>query len=89
MVKAEVNPIVAKAGWFQSLIIKGEAVIIYRNPLITKDMESSGFLCSTFSGCLLKKDEVETGSEFQSHGPGDFSAKFITGLDPITIGHIL
>jgi hypothetical protein len=36
-------PIVAKAGWFQSRGIKGEAVIIYRNPLITKDLESSGF----------------------------------------------
>ncbi len=37
------NPIVAKAGWLQSLYIKGEAVVIYRNPLITKDLESSGF----------------------------------------------
>ena len=38
-----VYPIVAKAGWFQSRGIKGEAVIIYRNPLITKDLKSSGF----------------------------------------------
>jgi hypothetical protein len=37
------NPIVAKAGWLQSRGIKGEAVVIYRNPLITKDLESSGF----------------------------------------------
>jgi hypothetical protein len=37
------NPIVAKAGWLQSRDIKGEAVIIYRNPLITKDLELSGF----------------------------------------------
>ena len=39
----DVNPIVAKAGWLQSRGIKGEAVVIYRNPLITKDMKSSGF----------------------------------------------
>jgi len=38
-----INPIVAKAGWLQSRGIKGEAVVIYRNPLITKDLESSGF----------------------------------------------
>jgi hypothetical protein len=36
-------PIVAKAGRLQSRGIKGEAVVIYRNPLITKDLESSGF----------------------------------------------
>ncbi len=37
------NPIVAKDGWLQSRGIKGEAVVIYRNPLITMDLESSGF----------------------------------------------
>jgi hypothetical protein len=42
-VRNKINPIVAKAGWLQSQGIKGEAVIIYRNPLITKDLESSGF----------------------------------------------
>jgi hypothetical protein len=40
---SKINPIVAKAGWLQSRGIKGEAVVIYRNPLITKDLESSGF----------------------------------------------
>jgi hypothetical protein len=48
-----------------------------------------GIPCSVFSGFLLKRAEVGTGPEFQSHGPGDIPAKFITGLDPITIGHIL
>jgi hypothetical protein len=40
---AQMYPIVAKAGWLQSRDIKGEAVVIYRNPLITRDLESSGF----------------------------------------------
>jgi hypothetical protein len=38
-----VYPIVAKAGWLQSQGIKGEAVITYRNPLITKGLALSGF----------------------------------------------
>ena len=42
-IACHLNPIVAKAGWLQSRGIKDEAVIIYRNPLITKDLESSGF----------------------------------------------
>jgi hypothetical protein len=42
LIKA-VDTIVAKGGWLQSRDIKGEAVIIYRNPLITKDLELSGF----------------------------------------------
>ena len=37
------NPNVAKAGGLQSQGIKGEAVAIYRDPLITKDLKSSGF----------------------------------------------
>jgi hypothetical protein len=36
-------PIVAKAGWLQRQGIKGEDVIFYFEPLITKDLESSGF----------------------------------------------
>ena len=32
------NPIVAKTGWLQRRDIKGEAVIIYRYPLITKEL---------------------------------------------------
>jgi hypothetical protein len=34
---------VAKVGGLQSRGVKGEAVAIYRNPLTTQDLESSGF----------------------------------------------
>ena len=34
-------PNVAKAGGLQSQGVKGEAVIGYRNPLITRDLKSS------------------------------------------------
>ncbi len=39
----QINPIVAKAGWLQRRGIKGEDVIFYFEPMITKDLESSGF----------------------------------------------
>ncbi len=39
----QINPIVAKAGGLQRRGIKGEDVIFYFEPMITKDMESSGF----------------------------------------------
>jgi hypothetical protein len=38
-----IYPNVAKTGGFQSQGVKGEAVIGYREPLITKDLKSSGF----------------------------------------------
>jgi hypothetical protein len=38
-----VHPNVAKAGGLQSQGVKGEAVISYRNPLITQDLKSFGF----------------------------------------------
>jgi hypothetical protein len=38
-----VNPSVAKAGGCQSQSAKGEAVVIYCDPLATQDMGSSGF----------------------------------------------
>jgi len=34
---------VAKAGGLQSQGVKGEAVVIYREPLITPDLKFSGF----------------------------------------------
>jgi hypothetical protein len=37
------NPSVAKAGGGQSQGAKGEAVVIYCDPLATQDMGSSGF----------------------------------------------
>ncbi len=37
------NPIVAKVGGLQSQGVDGEAVAIYREPLTTLDLESSGF----------------------------------------------
>ena len=40
---SEVNPIVAKAGGDQSQGAKGEAVVIYCDPLVTKDLGASGF----------------------------------------------
>jgi hypothetical protein len=36
-------PNAAKAGGLQSQGVKGEAVISYRNPLITQNLKSSGF----------------------------------------------
>ncbi|WP_319522290.1 hypothetical protein [uncultured Desulfosarcina sp.] len=38
-----VNPSVAKAGGSQSQGAKGEAVVVYCNPLATPDLVSSGF----------------------------------------------
>ena len=40
---SEVNPIVAKAGGDQSQGAKGEAVVIYCEPLVKKDLGASGF----------------------------------------------
>ncbi len=37
------HPIVAKVGGLQSQGVDGEAVVIYREPLTTLDLESSGF----------------------------------------------
>ncbi len=37
------NPIVAKPGGDQSQGAKGEAVVIYCDPLVTKDLGTSGF----------------------------------------------
>ena len=37
------NPNVAKAGGGQSHGAKGEAVVLYRDPLATQDLGSSGF----------------------------------------------
>ncbi len=37
------HPIVAKVGGLQSQGVDGEAVVIYREPLATPDLESSGF----------------------------------------------
>ena len=37
------NPIVAKAGGDQSQGAKGEAVVIYCDPLVTQDLGASGF----------------------------------------------
>jgi hypothetical protein len=34
---------VAKAGGLQSQGVKGEVVVVYRNPLTTQDLKSSGF----------------------------------------------
>ena len=38
-----IDPNVAKAGGLQSQGVKGEAVIGYRDPLTTRDLESSSF----------------------------------------------
>jgi len=51
--RMSINPIVAKAGGLQSQGVKGEAVVIYREPLTTKDLESSGFP-------LGKKDGIQS-----------------------------
>ena len=41
--REKVNPNIAKAGWLQNQGDKGEAVLGYRDPLATPDLESSGF----------------------------------------------
>jgi hypothetical protein len=38
-----VYPNVAKARELQSQGVKGEAVVVYRNPLTTQDLKFSGF----------------------------------------------
>ena len=43
MVEICLYPIVAKAGGGQSQGVKGEAVVIYCDPLVTKDLGASGF----------------------------------------------
>ena len=43
MVEIWLNPNVAKAGGDQSQGAKGEAVVIYCDPLVTKDLGASGF----------------------------------------------
>ena len=37
------NPNVAKAGGLQSQGVKGEVVVVYRDPFTTQDLKSSGF----------------------------------------------
>jgi len=37
------NPNVAKVGGLQSQGVRVEAVVVYRNPLTTQDLKSSGF----------------------------------------------
>jgi hypothetical protein len=39
----DINPNVAKVGGLQSQGTKGEAVVVYCEPLATPDLESSGF----------------------------------------------
>ena len=39
----EVYPNVAKAGGLQSQGVKGEVVVVYRDPFTTQDLKSSGF----------------------------------------------
>ena len=39
----KLNPNVAKAGGFQSQGAEGDAVVLYCNPLATRDLESSRF----------------------------------------------
>ena len=41
--QAYINPNVAKAGGFQSQGAEGDAVVLYCNPLATRDLESSRF----------------------------------------------
>ena len=41
--KTSIDLNVAKVGGLQSRGVKGEAVVIYRNPLTTQDLKSSGF----------------------------------------------
>jgi len=41
--RTRVQPNVAKVGGLQSPGIKSEAVVDYRDPLITQDLKSSGF----------------------------------------------
>jgi len=43
LLMVNVNPNVAKAGGLQSQGEKGEAVVNYRKPLTTQDLEFSGF----------------------------------------------
>ena len=43
MHRLQINPIVAKAEGNQSQGAKGEAVVIYCDPLVTKDLGASGF----------------------------------------------
>jgi hypothetical protein len=38
-----INPNVAKSGGLQSQGVKGEVVVVYRDPLTTQDLKSSGF----------------------------------------------
>jgi hypothetical protein len=47
------HPNSANAGGLQSQGAKGEAVVVYCDPLATPDMESSGF-CSV--GVILSRD---------------------------------
>jgi len=42
MLCTKLNPNVAKAGGLQSQGVEGEAVIVYREPLATPDLMSSG-----------------------------------------------
>ena len=38
-----IDPNFAKAGGLQSPGVKGEAVVVYRDPFTTQDLKSSGF----------------------------------------------
>jgi hypothetical protein len=38
-----IYPNVAKAGGLQSQGVKGEVVVVYRDPFTTQDLKSSGF----------------------------------------------
>ncbi len=42
-IQIDVYPNIAKAGGFQSQGAEGDAVVLYCNPLATRDLESSRF----------------------------------------------